>query len=149
MTIETRKVYISEDGREFDTLEKCQSYENRNGIGAIERKIAELTQQRNLEISLKNRYKANKYGNLPMTEYALQREYGYITKMSKIPIEKMSDKNVQFLMNSFKNVEKLRLQKKQQKMFLDDLREKINERGTQIKILYEKVVKMKVEKLNS
>lgn len=149
MTIETRKVYISEDGQEFDTLEKCQSYENRNGIGAIERKIAELTQQRNLEISLKNRYKANKYGNLPMTEYALQREYGYITKMSKIPIEKMSDKNVQFLMNSFKNVEKLRLQKKQQKMFLDDLREKINERGTQIKILYEKVVKMKVEKLNS
>lgn len=149
MTIETRKVYISEDGQEFDTLEKCQSYENRNGIGAIERKIAELTQQRNLEISLKNRYKANKYGNLPMTEYALQREYWYITKMSKIPIEKMSDKNVQFLMNSFKNVEKLRLQKKQQKMFLDDLREKINERGTQIKILYEKVVKMKVEKLNS
>lgn len=149
MTIETKKVYISEDGKEFDTFEKCQKYESRNSIEALESKIVELTQQRNLEISLKNRYKANKYGNLPMTEYALQREYGYITKMSKIPIEKMSDKNVQFLMNSFKNVEKLRLQKKQQKMFLDDLREKINERGTQIKILYEKVVKMKVEKLNS
>lgn len=145
MTIETRKVYISEDGREFDTLEKCQSYENQNGIDAVRRKIFELTQQRNLEISLKNRYKANKYGNLPMTEYALQREYGYIKKMAKIPIEKMSDKNVQFLMNSFKNVEKLRLQKKQQKMFLDDLREKINERGAQIKILYEKVEKMKVK----
>lgn len=149
MTIETRKVYISEDGREFDTLEKCQSYENKNGIGAIERKIVELIQQRNLEISLKNRYKANKYGNLPMTESMLQREYGYIKKMSKIPIEKMSDKNIQFLLNSFKNVEKLRLQKKQQKMFLDDLRGKINERGAQIKILYEKVVKLKVEKLNS
>lgn len=149
MTIETRKVYISEDGMEFNTLEKCQSYENKNGIGAIERKIAELTHQRNLEISLKNRYKANKYGNLPMTEFMLQREYGYIKKMSKIPIEKMSDKNIQFLLNSFKNVEKLRLQKKQQKMFLDDLRQKINERGAQIKILYEKLIKMKMEKLNS
>ena len=149
MTIETKKVYISEDGKEFDTFEDCQTYESKNSIEALESKIVELTHQRNLEVSLKNRYKANKYGNLPMTESALEREYRYLTKMAKIPIEKMSDKNIQYLEHSLKNVEKLRLQKKQQKMFLDDLREKINERGKQIKKLYEKVVKMKAEKLNS
>lgn len=149
MTIETKKVYISEDGREFDTFEDCQKYESKNSIEALESKIVELTHQRELEISLKNRYKANKYGALPMTEAALQREYGYLTKMSKIPIEKTSDKNIQYLQHSLKNVEKLRLQKKQQNMFLDDLRDKINERGKQIKNLYEKVVRMKVEKLNS
>lgn len=149
MTIETKKVYISEDGKEFDTFEDCQMYESKNSIKALESKIVELTQQRELEIALKNRYKANKYGSLPMTESALEREYRYLTKMAKIPIEKMSDKNIQYLQQSLKNVEKLRLQKKQQKMFLDDLREKINERGNQIKKLYEKVVKMKVEKLNS
>ena len=149
MTIETRKVYISEDGREFDTLEKCQSYENRNGIGAIERKIVELTQQRELEIALKNRYKANKHGALAVTEANLQREYEYIAKIMKTPVGKLSNTNIHYLKCSFENVGKLRSQKQNQKMFLDDLREKINERGIQIKILYEKVVKMKVEKLNS
>lgn len=149
MTIETKKVYISEDGREFDTFEDCKKYESKNSVEALESKIVELTHQRELEISLKNRYKANKYGNLPMTESALQREYGYLTKMAKIPIEKMSDKNIQYLQHSLKNVEKLRLQKKQQRMFLEELREKINERGKQIKILYEKVVRLKAEKLNS
>lgn len=131
--------YIAEDGCVFNSLEKCQKYESENWKRTIENKIDELTQQRELAISLKNCYKANKYGKLPTTERELQIEYDYITKMSKIPIEKVSDKNLQYLLESFKKVERLRLQKKQQKMTLDDFRVSIKEKGEKIKDLVEKL----------
>ena len=35
MTIETKKVYISEDGKEFDTFEDCQMYESKNSVEFI------------------------------------------------------------------------------------------------------------------
>ena len=135
MTIKTKKVYISEDGKEFDTIEECQNYEKETSLEALEY----LKQQREMDVALKNRYKANKYGKLPITERELQMEYDYITKMSKIPIEKISDKNLQYLLKSFKTVEKLRLQKKQQKMTLDDLKVSIREKGEKIKNLVEKL----------
>lgn len=131
--------YIAEDGCVFNSLEKCQKHESENWKRIIENKIDELTQQRELAISLKNCYKANKYGKLPTTERELQIEYDYITKMSKIPIEKISDKNLQYLLESFKKVERLRLQKKQQKMTLDDFRVSIKEKGEKIKDLVEKL----------
>lgn len=131
--------YIAEDGCVFSSLEKCQKYESENWKRIIEKKITELTQQRELAISLKNRYKANKYGKLPITERELQMEYDYITKMSKIPIEKISDKNIQYLLESFKKVERLRLQKKQQKDVLDDLKVTIKENSEKIKNLIEKL----------
>ena len=131
--------YIAEDGKVFNSLEKCQKYESENWKRIIENKIAELTQQRESAISLKNRYKANKYGKLPTTERELQMEYDFITKMKKIPIEKISDKNIQYLLESFKKVERLRLQKKQQKMTLDDLKVTIKENGEKIKSLVEKL----------
>ena len=109
------------------------------GRELLRKKITELTQQRELAISLKNRYKANKYGKLPITERELQMEYDYITKMSKIPIEKISDKNIQYLLESFKKVERLRLQKKQQKDVLDDLKVTIKENSEKIKNLIEKL----------
>ena len=96
MKIETKKVYITDDGKEFGTLEECQNYESKISLEALTYKIAELKRQRELAISLKNRYKANKYGKFPTTERELQMEYDYITKMSKIPIKKMSDKNIQY-----------------------------------------------------
>ena len=131
--------YIAADGTVFSSIEKCQKYESENSKTTIKSKIDELTQQRELAISLKNRYKANKYGKLPITERELQMEYDYITKMSKIPIEKISDKNLQYLLKSFKTVEKLRLQKKQQKMTLDDLKVSIKENSEKIKNLVEKL----------
>ena len=131
--------YIAADETVFSSLEKCQKYESENWKRIIESKIDELTQQRELAISLKNQYKANKYGKLPTTERELQMEYDYITKMSKIPIEKISDKNLQYLLESFKKVERLRLQKKQQKMTLDDFRVSIKEKGEKIKDLVEKL----------
>lgn len=131
--------YIAADGTVFSSIEKCQKYESENWKRINEKEITELTQQRELSISLKNRYKANKYGKLPITERELQMEYDYITKMSKIPIEKISDKNLQYLLKSFKTVEKLRLQKKQQKMTLDDLKVSIKENGEKIKNLVEKL----------
>lgn len=131
--------YIAEDGCVFSSLEKCQKYESENWKRIIENEITELTQQRELAISLKNRYKANKYGKLPTTEIELQTEYDYLTKMKKIPIEKISDKNIQCLLESFKKVERLRLQKKQQKMTLDDLKVTIKENGEKIKDLVEKL----------
>lgn len=131
--------YIAEDGCVFNSLEKCQKYESENWKRIIEKEIAELIQQRELAISLKNRYKANKYGKLPNTERELQIEYDFITKMKKIPIEKISDKNIQYLLESFKKVERLRLQKKQQKMTLDDLKVSIKENGEKIKNLVEKL----------
>lgn len=131
--------YIAADGTVFSSIEKCQKYESENWKRINEKEITELTQQRELAISLKNRYKANKYGKLPITERELQMEYDYITKMSKIPIEKISDKNLQYLLKSFKTVEKLRLQKKQQKMTLDDLKVSIKENGEKIKNLVEKL----------
>lgn len=131
--------YIAADGTVFSSIEKCQKYESENSKTTIKSKIDELTQQRELAISLKNRYKANKYGKLPITERELQMEYDYITKMSKIHIEKISDKNLQYLLKSFKTVEKLRLQKKQQKMTLDDLKVSIKENGEKIKNLVEKL----------
>lgn len=131
--------YIAEDGCVFISLEKCQKYESENRKRIIEKEITELTQQRELAISLKNCYKANKYGKLPTTERELQTEYDDITKMSKIPIEKISDKNLQYLLESFKKVERLRLQKKQQIMIFDDLRVSIKENGEKIKDLVEKL----------
>lgn len=131
--------YIAADGTVFSSIEKCQKYESENWKRIIEKEITELTQQRELAISLKNCYKANKYGKLPTTERELQIEYDYITKMSKIPIEKISDKNLQYLLESFKKVERLRLQKKQQKMTLDDFRVSIKEKGEKIKDLVEKL----------
>lgn len=131
--------YIAADGTVFSSIDKCQKYESENWKRIIENKIDELTQQRELAISLKNCYKANKYGKLPTTERELQIEYDYITKMSKIPIEKISDKNLQYLLESFKKVERLRLQKKQQKMTLDDFRVSIKEKGEKIKDLVEKL----------
>ena len=131
--------YIAADGTVFSSLEKCQKYESENWKRIIESKIDELTQKRELEISLKNRYKANKYGELPTTERELQIEYDLITKMKKVPIEKISDKNIQYLLESFKKVERLRLQKKQQKMTLDDLKVSIKENGEKIKNLVEKL----------
>lgn len=131
--------YIAADGTVFSSLEKCQKYESENWKRIIESKIDELTQQRELAISLKNRYKANKYGNLPTTERELQIEYDLITKMKKVPIEKISNKNIQYLLESFKKVERLRLQKKQQKMTLDDLKVLIKENGEKIKNLVEKL----------
>ena len=131
--------YIAEDGTVFSSLEKCQKYESENWKRIIEKEIIELTQQREVAISLKNRYKANKYGKLPITERELQIEYDFITKMKKIPIEKISDKNIQYLLESFKKVERLRLQKKQQKDVLDDLKVTIKENGEKIKSLVEKL----------
>lgn len=131
--------YIAADGTVFSSIEKCQKYESENSKTIIKSKIDELTQQRELAISLKNRYKANKYGKLPITERELQTEYDDITKMSKIPIEKISDKNLQYLLESFKKVERLRLQKKQQIMIFDDLRVSIKENGEKIKNLVEKL----------
>lgn len=131
--------YIAEDGCVFNSLEKCQKYESENWKRIIEKEITELTQQRELAISLKNRYKANKYGKLPTTERELQIEYDFITKMKKIHIEKISDKNIQYLLESFKKVERLRLQKKQQIMIFDDLRVSIKENGEKIKDLVEKL----------
>ncbi len=131
--------YIAEDGCVFNSLEKCQKYESENWKRIIEKEITELTQQRELAISLKNRYKANKYGKLPTTERELQTEYDDITKMSKIPIKKISDKNLQYLLESFKKVERLRLQKKQQIMIFDDLRVSIKENSEKIKDLVEKL----------
>ena len=133
--------YIAEDGCVFSSLEKCQKYESENWKRIIEKEITELTQQRELAISLKNRYKANKYGKLPNTERELQIEYDFITKMKKTAIEKISDKNIQYLVESFKKVERLRLQKKQQKMTIDDLKVSMKENGEKIK--------KNVEKLNS
>ena len=131
--------YIAEDGRVFSSLEKCQKYESENGKRIIENKIAELTQQRESAISLKNRYKANKYGTLPITERGLQMAYDYITKMKKTPIEKTSDKNIHYLLESFKKVENLRLQKQQQNDVLDDVKVAIKENGEKIKSLVEKL----------
>ena len=131
--------YIAADGTVFSSLEKCQKYESENWKRIIEKEIIELTQQREVAISLKNRYKANKYGKLPITERELQIEYDFITKMKKIPIEKISDKNIQYLLESFKKVERLRLQKKQQKDVLDDLKVTIKENGEKIKSLVEKL----------
>lgn len=131
--------YIAEDGCVFNSLEKCQKYESENWKRIIEKEITELTQQRELAISLKNRYKANKYGKLPTTERELQIQYDFITKMKKIHIEKISDKNIQYLLESFKKVERLRLQKKQQIMIFDDLRVSIKENGEKIKDLVEKL----------
>ena len=131
--------YIAEDGKVFSSIEKCQKYESENWKRIIEKEITELTQQRELAISLKNRYKANKYGKLPTTERELQMEYDYITKMKKTPIEKISDKNIHYLLESFKKVEKLRLQKKQQKDVLDDIKVSIKENGEKIKSLVEKL----------
>ena len=131
--------YIAADGTVLSSREKCQKYESENSKTVIKSKIDELTQQRELAISLKNRYKANKYGKLPTTERELQTEYDDITKMSKIPIEKISDKNLQYLLESFKKVERLRLQKKQQIMIFDDLRVSIKENGEKIKDLVEKL----------
>ena len=59
--------------------------------------------------------------------------------MSKIPIEKISDKTLQYLLESFKKVERLRLQKKQQIMIFDDLRVSIKENSEKIKDLVEKL----------
>lgn len=149
MKIETKKIFIADDGKEFDTLEKCQEYESINIISALEYKIAELISKREIALSLKNRYKANKYGKLAQTERALLIEYKCIKKMIKVPVNKMPLQDVETLQRSFASVSRLRLQRQQQTDFYNELRYKIKERGEQIKNLYEKLVKLKAEKLNS
>lgn len=148
MEIKTKKIFIADDGKEFDTLEKCQAYES-SCIGTLERKIVDLTMMRNSDLSLKNRYKANKYGKLAKTEATLLNKYKSVRKMMKTPIEKMSLEEVESLASSINTIKVCLLQRKQQKDILEDLRHSINEKGEQIKDLYEKVVKLKVEKLNS
>lgn len=148
MIIDVKKVFIADDGKEFDTFEKCQAYES-SCIGTLERKIADLVKIRNNDISLKNRYKANKYGKLAQTETTLLYEYKNIRKMMKVPIEKMSLKEVELLERSVLSVRLHLLQRKQQKDVLEDLRHSIKEKGKQIDDLYEKLVKLKLEKLNS
>lgn len=148
MRTETKTVYIAEDGKEFDTLEKCQAYES-SFIETYERKLVELINKRNYDLSLKNRYKANKYGKLAMTEAQLQYDYMCIKKMMRIPVEKMSLNEIELLKKSISNVSLRLLQRKQQKEVLEDTRCLIKERGKQIKELYEKIVKLKLEKLNS
>lgn len=148
MIIDVKKVFIADDGKEFDTLEKCQAYES-SCIGTLERKIVDLTMMRNGDLSLKNRYKANKYGKLAQTEATLLYEYKNIRKMMKVPIEKMSLEEVERLGTSINTIKLCLLQRKQQKEVLEDLRHSIKEKGEQIDDLYKKLVKLKLEKLNS
>lgn len=35
MKIKTKKVYISEDGKEFDTIEECQKYEKESSLEVL------------------------------------------------------------------------------------------------------------------
>lgn len=149
MRTEMKTIYIAEDGKEFDTLEMCQEYENRNGIQALECKLVELISKRNYDLSLKNRYKANKHGKLATTEAKLQNEYMCIKKMVRVPIEKMSLNEVELLEKSINTVKLCLLQRKQQKEVLETTRSLIKERGELIRSLYEKIVKLKLEKLNS
>ena len=149
MKIEMKTVYIAEDGKEFDTLEECQEYESESCILSLESRIADLETLRDCDISLKNRYKANKYGKLAKTEATLLEYYKSIRKMMKVPIEKMSLQEVERLGKSINTVRLCLLQREQQKDVLEDLRHSIKEKGKLIKELYEKLVKLKVEKLNS
>lgn len=148
MRIDTKKVFIADDGEEFDTLEKCQAYES-SCIGTLESEIVNLTRMRNNDIVLKNRYKANRYGKLAMTEKTLLNEYKWVKKMMKVPIDKMSFKEIETLEKHILSIRLHLLQRKQQKEVLEDLRISIKEKGEQIKDLYEKLVKLKLEKLNS
>ena len=149
MKIEMKTVYIAEDGKEFDTFEKCQEYESESYILSLESRIADLETLRDCDLSLKNRYKANKYGKLAKTEATLLEYYKSIRKMMKVPIEKMSLQEVERLGKSINTVILCLLQRKQQKDVLEDLRHSIKEKGELIEELYEKLVKLKVEKLNS
>ena len=149
MRTETKTVYIAEDGKKFDTLEECQKYESESCVSSLERRIADLETLRDCDLSLKNRYKANKHGKLAKTEATLLEYYKSIRKMMKVPIEKMSLQEVERLGTSINTVRLCLLQRKQQKDVLEDLRHSIKEKGKQIKELYEKLVKLKLEKLNS
>jgi hypothetical protein len=149
MRTEMKTIYIAEDGKEFDTLEMCQEYESRNCIQALECKLVELISKRNYDLSLKNRYKANKHGKLAKTEAKLQYEYMCIKKMTRVPVEKMSLNEVELLEKSINTVKLCLLQRKQQKEVLETTRSLIKERGELIRSLYEKIVKLKLEKLNS
>lgn len=148
MIIDVKKVFIADDGKEFDTFEKCQAYES-SCIGTLERKIVDLTMMRNGDLSLKNRYKANKYGKLAQTEATLLHKYKSVRKMMKVPIEKMSLEEIERLGTSINTIKLCLLQRKQQKEVLEDLRISIKEKGEQIDDLYKKLVKLKLEKLNS
>lgn len=149
MKIETKNVYIAADGKEFDTLEECQNYESKSVISVLENKLADLIIRRDTYLSRKNRYKTNKHGKLARTEAALLNEYKNIQKMMKVPIKKMSLEELEAFEKSIKAVIKYRLQRIGQKDTLDDLKYLIKESGKQIKDLYEKLVKLKLEKLNS
>lgn len=35
MKIKTKKVYISEDGKEFDTIEECKKYEKESSLEVL------------------------------------------------------------------------------------------------------------------
>lgn len=148
MEIKSKKIFVADDGKEFDTLEKCQAYES-SCIGTLERKIVDLTMMRNCDLSLKNRYKANKYGKLAQTEATLLHKYKSVRKMMKVPIEKMSLEEIERLGTSINTIKLCLLQRKQQKEVLEDLRISIKEKGEQIDDLYKKLVKLKLEKLNS
>ena len=149
MKVELKTVYIAEDGKEFDILEKCQEYESKASISALEDKLVELIKKQNYELSLKNRYKANKYGKLAVTEELLLSKYKRVKEFMKVPVEKMSLQELELLQNCIAAVRRYRLQRTQQKDILNELRHSIRERGKQIKSLYEEIVKLKLEKLNS
>lgn len=148
MEIKTKKIFVADDGKEFDTLEKCRSYES-SCIGTLEREIANLVRMRNSDISLKNRYKANKYGKLAETEAELLFKYKIVKQAMKVPVRKMSLGEIETLEQSILSLRVCLLRRKQQKEVLEDLRHSIKEKGKQIKKLYEKLVKLKAEKLNS
>ena len=122
MEIKTKKIFIADDGKEFDTPEECQSYESKSVISALENKLVDLTIKRNTYLSRKNRYKTNKHGKLAMTEAALLNEYKNIQKMMKVPIKKMSLEELEAFEKSIKAVIKYRLQRIGQKDTLDDLK---------------------------
>lgn len=148
MEIKTKKTFIADDGKEFNTFEECRIYE-KNCISSLEREIANLVRMRNSDISLKNRYKANKYGKLATTEAELLFKYKIVKQAMKVPVKKMSLGEIETLEQYILSLRVCLLRRKQQKEVLEDLRHSIKEKGKQIKELYEKLVKLKAEKLNS
>ena len=47
MKIKTKKVYISEDGKEFDTIEECQKYEKKSSLEVFLRQQKDFVYRRN------------------------------------------------------------------------------------------------------
>ena len=47
MKIKTKKVYISEDGKEFDTIEECKKYEKESSLEVLLRQQKDFVYRRN------------------------------------------------------------------------------------------------------